>query len=108
MGLAGGVVNDPTTGGTGTLGTVEVEGRRRHPGWYLKVLCPTGAGDAERLGTGRDCSRRRRDTGGETETTIVPNAPTATTTAIIAPTRTRVAILRATNIFPPGSVAYRG
>jgi len=35
MGLAGGVVNDPTTGGTGTLGTVEVEGRRRHPGWYL-------------------------------------------------------------------------
>ena len=34
--------------------------------------------------------------------------PTATTTAIIAPTRTRVAMLRATNIIPPGSVAYRG
>jgi len=63
MGLAGGVVNDPTTGGTGTMRTVEVEGRRRHPGWYLKVLCPTGVGDAERLGAGRDCSRRRRDTG---------------------------------------------
>jgi hypothetical protein len=103
MGLAGGVVNDPTTDGTGTLGTVEVEGRRRHPGWYLKVLWPTGVGDAERLGAGRDCSRRRKGTGHHR-----PDRSHRDHHGHHRPIRTRVAMLRATNIIPPGSVAYRG